>query len=168
MASLHLYEITEKYKSLLELSTSDELPPEVIADTIESIDAEWHDKAVAVAGFIRNLEHSADGIKAAADAMKKRAERLQRRADQLTSYLQFQMELMGKKRIEHDMFVLSIKKNPPSVVIDDQSLIPDIYLIKPEAPPPYPDKTSIARALKSGEEVSGCHLVQGERLDISA
>jgi len=38
--------------------------------------------------------------------------------------------------------------------------------ITPEPPPPAPDKKAIAAALKAGQEVPGCRLTHGMRLEI--
>ena len=40
------------------------------------------------------------------------------------------------------------------------------WMVQPEPPPPAPDKKAIASALKCGEDVPGCRLVQGTRVEI--
>jgi hypothetical protein len=39
-------------------------------------------------------------------------------------------------------------------------------MVQAPPPPPVPSKTAIADALKNGEDVPGCRLVQGVRLQI--
>jgi hypothetical protein len=168
MTDYRLYEITERFKELESLGAHEELPPEVIADTLEAIDAEWQDKAVAVAAFIKNLEHTADGVDEAAKSMAKRAQGLRARAASLQAYLQFQMQVMNKTKIEHDLFTISVRKNPISVVVDDAAQIPEAYWYQPPTPEKVLDKKAIAAAFKAGTEVPGAHSFQGEHVRIEA
>jgi hypothetical protein len=74
------------------------------------------------------------------------------------------MERTGLTRLAHPWLVLRIQANPPSVVIEDEGLLPDgfretittVKLLKAE----------IGKALKSGEAVPGAHLEQSTRLVI--
>lgn len=166
---MKLYELTAQYRSLEELESSDDLPPEVIRDTLEGLEGQLQDKATNVALFIRNLESAADAIDAAANTMRLRGERLRKRAQSLNEYLLFNMIGAGITKIESPFFTLQVKTNPPTVVIDMEGAIPPEYMTTPAPappPPPRPDKSAIARAFKAGEEVPGCHLEQRQRLEI--
>ena len=57
----------------------------------------------------------------------------------------------------------NIQKNPPSVVIEDESKISEEYLIKQS---PKIDKAAIKKAISAGKEVSGASLKQSESLRI--
>ena len=61
------------------------------------------------------------------------------------------------------MFNFSIQKNPVSVNITDENILPEDYLI-PQ--PPKVDKSSLKEALKNGIEVPGAELKQTEGLRI--
>lgn len=168
MSGPALYVLTEKFKAFEEFASMEDLPPEVIADTFESIEGEWEEKAVAVAAYIKNLEHIAEGIKDAIHAMEVRQVRLTNRANSLKAYLQFHFQAMGKTKLENELFVIKLAKNPPSVVIDDERAIPEKYWIQPPAPPRRIEKSAIAADIKAGHEVPGAHTFQGERLEIKA
>lgn len=168
MSGPALYVITEKFKELEALAEMEDLPPEIVADTLEGIEAEWDEKAVAVAAFIQNLEHTADGIQVAADSMHARGARLHKRAEALKAYLQFHMTAMGKQKLDNELFVIKLAKNPPAVVIDDEKQIPEKYWTQPPAPPKRLDKAAIGADIKAGKEVPGAHTFQGERLEIKA
>lgn len=163
-----LYQIADRFKALESLAEHEDLAPEIVADTLEGIDAEFEEKAVAVAAFIQNLIHTADGIEAAAEAMHDRQARLRARADSLKAYLQFQLQVMDKKKIEHELFTIRRQNNALSVVVDDEKLIPETYWYQPPAPPKQLDKKAIAADIKAGKEVPGAHLFQGEHLRIEA
>lgn len=166
---MKLYELTAQYRALEALESSDDLPPEVIRDTLEGLEGQLQEKATNVALFLRNLESTAEAIEAAADKMYERSDRLRKRAASLHSYLLFNMQAAGISKVESAYFTLQLKKNPPTVVIDSENLIPANYMRTPEPPPPpkpVPDKAAIAKAIKAGEEVPGAHSEQYERLEI--
>lgn len=160
-----LYEIGKEYLEALEALTDPELdiPLDAISDTLEGIEGQLQEKATNVAKFMRSLEATASAIKEAEQKMAQRRKAIESRADWLKDYLKRNMEHSGITKIESPWFVLSIQKNPPSVVIDDESLIPDEF--KSEVVTVKIDKASIKKACASGE-VSGAHLEQGTRLSI--
>jgi len=75
------------------------------------------------------------------------------------------METAGLAKVESPWLAVSIRKNPPRLVVAEDALIPSEYLR--HVPERYePDKSAIARALKAGEEVDGCRLETTTRLEI--
>lgn len=163
-----LYQLTAQLRELERLADEGEVPAEVLADTVEGLTGEIEVKAQNVAEFVRNLESSTAAIDGAIAEMKSRRDRIQRNADWLKGYLFTQMKASGITKISCPYFVLSIKKNPPKVVITDPGKIPCELYVYPPAPEPYPDKAAIKAALQAGQEFDGAHLEQGERLEIKA
>lgn len=161
-----LYELVRYQAELERLADSGEIPPEEIVDTLNALDGDIKEKAVQVAAFTRNLDMLSHAIREAGKAMLARADRVERRADGIRNYLLFQCQVARITKIEAPWFVLSVRKNPPGVIIDDDHAIPDEYMVQPEPPPPRPDKTKIKDAIKSGKVVPGAHLTQTERLEI--
>jgi hypothetical protein len=161
-----LYILSGEYLAIANKLSDSDMPPEVIADTLESLSGELEEKAVNVALFVRNLEATAESIKAAEKQMADRRKSLESKAESIRRYLKDNMQRTGISKIECPYFALTIKKNPPSVVIDDASLLPVDYMVTPPPPPAAPDKKLIAQAIKDGYEVPGAHLEQGERLEI--
>jgi hypothetical protein len=76
------------------------------------------------------------------------------------------MQAANITKIESPYFTLSIAKNPESVIVDCDTIIPADYFRQPETPPPVLDKTLVKKAIKDGFEVPGCHLESGVRLSI--
>lgn len=167
MSGPALYELVAQHKSLEYLATSEDLPPEVVRDTLDGLEGELRDKAVSVAHFILNLESVADSIDAAIEQMMARKLRLEKRAASLQEYLLFNMIAAGIQKVDSPYFTLTVKKNPPSVVIDSENLIPARFMKDPPPPPPpMVNKAAIAKAIKEGQEVPGAHLEQYQRLEI--
>jgi len=170
MSRLHLYELAAQHQSLMALLESDEIPAESMRDTIEALEGELEDKLIACAHVVLNLESAAIAIKNAAAKQMARAERLAKRAESLRAYMLFNAQCVGMKPIEHTDFVLRLVNNTPSVIIDNQLLIPPEFMRTPEPLPPpadVPDKAAIAKALKADIEVTGAHLLRGQRIEIA-
>lgn len=166
MTAITLYELAAEFRATADQLADLDLPPEVVADTLESISLPLEQKAVQVAAFARNLEATADQIKSAEKQMADRRKAIENRAKSVRDYLLRNMQVCGMEKIEHPLFKLAVRQNPPSVVIDNEQQIPADYLRQPETPPPAPDKTLIKQALIDGFDVPGAHLERGIRLEI--
>lgn len=161
-----LYVVASEYQRAAEQLADLELPPEVVADTLESLSGDLELKATNVAMFVRNLEGVAEQIKAAEAGMAARRKAIEQRAERIRTYLLENMQRAGISKIECPFFKLALRKNPAAVVIDDAGRVPSNLYIYPEAPAPFPDKKAIKAAIEAGEEVRGAHLEQAMRLDI--
>jgi hypothetical protein len=165
--SLKLYEIADQFRALERLEGSEEIPPEVMADTLEALDGDFEVKAIAVAKFILSLEAAAGDIQEAAKAMKARADRLSRRAEGVRAYLLFNFQSLNKKKLESPELTIARRSNPVSVQVTYSESIPQKFWVQPEPPPPHIDKRALKDALQSGEEIVGAYLESGESLRIS-
>ncbi len=167
---MSLYSLTEQYRSLLVLADSEtDIPEDVLRDTLEGLTGELTLKAQNVGRFIANQEAMATAIEEAAEGMQKRAKRLRARTAYLRQYLLGSMQAADIPRLESPDLVIAVKKNPPSVVVFDEAAVPDTFKrTPPPAPPPkpVPDKKLIADAIKAGQDVAGCRLEQGFRLEV--
>lgn len=165
-APIALYQLADQYLDAANRMADLDLDEQTIADTLEGLSGELEVKATNVAMFMRNLEASADAIKAAEAGMSARRKAIENRAKRLKDYLFEQMQRTGIDKIECPYLKLAIRDNPPAVVIDAESQIPAEFMRTPEPPPPAPDKKAIAEALKAGKEVAGAHLERGKRLEV--
>lgn len=167
-----LYVLTDQLRGLQALADTDaDIPEEVIRDTLEGLDGAIQVKATNVAMFVRNQELLADAIEAAAKSMKERAARVRRRSDSIRQYLLSNMVSAGITSVESAELSIKVKKNPPSVIVEDETVVPEQFkALPPPPPPPAPrvDKKAVADAIKAGETVPGCRLEQGNRLEIKA
>jgi len=166
MNKLNLYQLSDNYLQALDFMTDPELdlPVEAVNDTLEGLSGELEDKAVNVAKFLRNMEAAAEAIKTAEAEMARRRKALENRVQWLKAYLKGNMERTGITKIECPYFKLSIQKNPDSVDILDEAVIPAEY--KEQVISWKIDKTAIKAALKAGRAIPGAALVNGTRLAI--
>lgn len=166
MNNLTLYQLTDNYREALDVLTDPEadLPIEAINDTLEALEGELEDKAINVTKFLRNMEATAEAIKAAEADMAKRRKALENRVKWLKDYLKTNMEACDISKIECPYFKLSIQKNPPAVNILDEVAIPEQF--KEKVVTWKIHKNAIKDALKAGNNVPGAKLVSGTRLII--
>ena len=166
MNSPTLYEISQTYREALDVLTDPEndLPAEVIADTLEGLQGTLEVKAIAVAQFFKNLESTAVAIKEAEQHMSQRRKAIENRVTSMKDYLKQNMESCGIQKIESPWFALSIAKNPVAVDVLDETAIPDQFV--EIVTTRKIDKTAIKKAIESGAEVPGAVLTRGTRLAI--
>lgn len=161
-----LFEITAQFKELAALQDSDEIPPEVIADTLEGLQGDFQAKSIAVAKFILSLEANSDAITEASKAMAARAARLQKRADSIRAYLLFHFQATDQRKITTPELTISRRNNPVAVQVQFENEIPAEYWVQPPPPDLRLDKKAIKEALQSGKSVPGAYLESGERVEI--
>ena len=160
-----LYVLAQEYRATAEQLSNLELDEQTIADTLESMSGDLEVKAQNVAFVVRNLEVSADAIKAHREQQKEREDAIRKRAESMRSYLARCMEACGIEKIEGPGIALSFRKSS-AVVINEPGLIPQEFMRVKPAPPPEPDKTAISAAIKAGKEVPGAHIEQRRSLQI--
>ena len=156
---MNLYELSLAFQEVQNM----DLDPEVMKDTLDSIEDAIENKAENIAKLIRNLESDVSAYKEEEDRLKTKRQVTENKVKWLKTYLEDNMKLTGKTKFKSGMFNFSIQKNPASVNITDERIIPDEFLIQQ---PPKVDKTSLKEALKSGIEVPGAELKQTEGLRI--
>ncbi len=161
-----LYVIANDYRAAAEKLAEMDMDEQTIADTLESLSGDLEVKAQNVAFMVRNLEVTAEAIKAFEVAQAARRKAIENRAEGLKRYLAACMEATGIEKIEGPGVKLSFRKSS-AVVIDGADLIPSEYMRQPETPPPAPDKKLIGDAIKRGETVPGAHIEARKALQIA-
>lgn len=168
MTTPTLYTLALDFRAAAETLADLDMPPEVVADTLESLGGDLEVKAQNVALFARNLEATAAAIKQAEGDMAKRRKAIENRVAHLKDYLLAGMLVAGVKKIEGPYLRLGVRDNPEAVEVFDAAQIPAEFMRQPEPPPATPDLTAIKSAIKAGKEVAGCKLTRSQRLDIGA
>lgn len=158
-----LYDLTVEFQELLEMAEDPNTDPEVIADTLESLEYEIEEKADNYAKIIRELTADSKGYEAEISRLEARKKTVDNNIDRMKKSLESAMIATDKRKFKTDLFSFNIQKNPASVVIDNTLYIPDEYLIEQE---PKIDKAKIKEDLKNGVAVEGAHLEQSESLRI--
>ncbi|WP_446662992.1 siphovirus Gp157 family protein [Geobacillus sp. CCR] len=158
---MKLYELAENYAKLLEMA--EEMDSEAIVDTLEALQEAIEDKAENIGKLIRNLEADVKVIRDEEKRLAERRQAIENKIERLKSYLQEQLETAGIEKVKRPTITVSIRKNPPSVDVIDETLIPADFLI-PQ--PAKVDKRAILERLKNGEHVPGAALKQTKGVQI--
>ena len=161
----NLFEIATAYRALAEKLHDTDLPDEVIEDTLESASGDLVEKLTNIGFVIRNIDAEVSAMKDAEEKISSRRKAKENRIARLKAYALANMLATGKTKIESPYFVMGLRNNPESVVIDAESQIPADYMR--EIPASYsPDRILIKKAIQDGYEVPGCHLTRTQSLQI--
>ncbi len=122
-----LYSIQGKYQQLLNLA--EQLDPELLKDTLESIDDELETKAENVAFVIKELEGQSLILEKETKRLAERKNTINNNVKRLKQSLFDAMITANKQKIKTNLFTLDIRKNPPSLIVEDESKLLN-YLIE--------------------------------------
>ena len=153
-----LYEINEAIQEALEAAVdpeTGEITDDALLAQYEQLQMDRDQKVENIGLFIKNLEADAAAIKAETKNLAARAKAAENKAEHLRSYLQFCLD--GEK-FQSPRLAVSFRHSK-KVEVDPARLyeIPDDYLRYKE---PEPDKKAIGDALKAGQDIPGCQLVE--------
>lgn len=164
---MRLYELTAELNTAIERYNSVETDGELaeVEKVLTDLQLSFDQKAVGVAKHILNIEGNLSAVSTEVKRLQAIAKRLEAQRDWFHGYLFRQMEATNTQEVDGVTVKLKIKKNPPSVVVEDETKIPEKYWrVIPEHK--EVDKTAIKDAHKAGIGVDGTKVVQGTRLDI--
>lgn len=163
-SSLTLFEIASEYRAMeLRLRELD-CDEQTIADTLEAESGDLTDKLCAVVAVAESMEVEAAAVKAhVIDRAQKRVSALMRRAEGLKRYALETMVACNRIDIQQPDMRFRVRENPVSVVIDDETKVPEAYFFIKEVK--SIDKAAIKEALSIGA-VPGAHTERKKRLEI--
>lgn len=158
MASL--YQLTGNFMELQNLIESGE---EIHPDNLEALNDAIEDKLEGYGMLIRNIQSNIDAHKAEEERIAKNRKSMENNLKRIKEHVHHSLEAIGKRRVQANLFTFSIRSNPPSVKVFDESLLPAQYFVMPE---PIVNKKRLADDLKNGEKINGAELSRGESLVI--
>lgn len=136
-----------------------------VSQALDALRMEREAKLENVACWVKNLCAEADAIREEENRLVKRRKAAETKAANLKSWLLAAMtrEDGTTDKLKTGRVMVSVKRNPPSTVVDD-ALLPSTYKV---AKITYqPNKELIKRELLSGGEVPGAHLEYGRSVII--
>lgn len=162
---LNLYKVLNEYQDAHNylLDMDDEIPAEVIADTMEGLSGDVEIKTLNAAAYYKNVQAEIGAMKEYEASMRMRRKKLQNYNEKLKDYIKKALEICDIKQVKGDEFTISIRKSPPKVIIDSDIALEQKYIARIEI---YADKTKIKEDIKNNIEVKGAHLESGTSLVI--
>ena len=136
-----------------------------VSQALDALRMEREAKLENVACWVKNLSAEADAIREEENRLVKRRKAAETKAANLKAWLLAAMtrEDGTTDKLKTGRVMVSVKRNPPSTVVDD-ALLPSTYKV---AKITYqPNKELIKRELLSGGEVPGAHLEYGRSVVI--
>ena len=163
---MKLYEIKDLYMRFCEMVENGEIDEDAIADTLESIDGEFEDKADNIACLIKTWQAEAEAIKAEEKALAERRKVKENQINNLKTYISNTMQTLGKTKIETARNVLSFRKST-ALNISNEEWFMQKYpeLVKTEIVKSIPKK-EVTDLIKAGQEFVGAELVERMNLQI--
>ena len=116
---MKLYEMRNEILALGEFAEEYELSPEVIRDTLESLELPFIDKANDIASLIKQLEAEADMHSKEAIAQREKSLRKLNRVCYLKKYLLDNMQAINKEKIETPQNTISLRASSRVLVDND-------------------------------------------------
>ena len=167
---MKLYEISDQYAALMDMA--DDIPADALADTLESIQADFDEKAINVALVIQNLKSDENQLKEEIDRLTAKIKAIKARQDRLREYLLANMQAVKKMAIKSPLISITLKRTPAKIdkSEDWESQFVNwaqendrddlLFFYDPE-----PDTKAIMKALDNGEDIPA-KLVSGETVMI--
>lgn len=153
-----LYEINNAIQDVLDYALDPETG-EILDDALmasyDQLRMDRDEKIENIGCFIKNLEADAKAIREEEKSLADRRRAAENKAEHLRNYLQF---CLAGQKFQSPRLAVSFRKSK-KVVFDEAHLydVPDDYLRYKE---PELDKKLVAEALKAGEVIPGCELVE--------
>ena len=161
-----LYELTGAYNDIFNLAMDDEsnLDLDTLENTLQCIEASIEVKVENGIGLLRSLQAFHDNIKAEEEFHKKRRMVLENKIKSIKEYYKTGLMTLGKAKVQTVKGTMAVQNNAPSLQIDTDLLPVEYLTIVPQT---YEaNKEKIKADLKTGKEIPGAMLVQGNHLRI--
>ncbi len=152
----NLYEINAEIAACIDPETGEIIDVE----RLMGLQMDFNTKIGNIARWIKNLRSDAEAYKKEKEAFADREKKARTKEESLKNLLK---DTLQGGSFKDNQVEITFRKST-QVQVEDENQIPQQFLrVKVER---EPDKTKIAAALKAGEEVSGCTLVQNKTIQI--
>lgn len=159
---MNLFELTENYvKFFTMLEEVDEITEE-LEEMANNLNIAIEEKSDNYVKMIKNLDADVEAFKNIEKQFNKKRKTAENKIAWLKKNLQASMELQGRKRVETELFTISIQKNTPSLDITSEDNIGDEYY-KIER---TLNKKDLLKDIKEGLIIDGVGIKQSESLRI--
>lgn len=158
---MRLYDIAQEYNQLLQLVDAGELTAEMVADTLESINAEFDAKALNCMMVVAQLDSDSSGIDGQIARLKMLKSSIDASRENLVEYVKAGMLAVDKDKLDLGLFKLSIRKATVQLGEIDESKVPAKFWVTiPESK--RLDRSALL-AVRKLEEIEGVELGESKR-----
>jgi len=157
-----MYELSAEFEKLAEMLAEAETPEEfeAVESCMFSIKCDAAESVHEFCKMIADEKGNAEKIAAEIARLQARKKRHDEHVERLRNVIKALMSKFDMKKVQGDLFSVTLAKGSESVEVYDLALIPDEYIeVKTIL---QPDKAEIKKAIKAGGEVSGAKIIAGE------
>lgn len=165
---MKLYELSNEYQTLMNLVDED-IPADVISDTLEAISAEIEVKADNIACMLKNLDADISAIKAEEERLAERRRKKQASYEWFKQYLSTELRKAEVSEIETARNRISFRKSESVDITDEGAFIEwaeenrdDLLTFSP----PKINKNAVKAAIKDGANIAGAQMVEKQNIQI--
>lgn len=158
---MKLYEMATNYQ---QLSNREDLEPETIADTLDSLKDSMEVKVDNIASWMDDNTADIEFMKHRIKAMQEEKKRLINLNERLNNYLTDTLDQAEIKKMTTDQHIVAVRNYRMSTVITEPEKLTADYV--KEVHEYKPDKTAIYKALSAGKTVNGAHLEANRKATI--
>ena len=97
---MKLYEISERYRNLVELLEDESIDEEAVVAALEEVEGEFADKALNIARILKNIDAQIMVLASEMDRLAKLKKVFTNKHNRLKTYLEMQMLVSGVEKIE--------------------------------------------------------------------
>lgn len=160
---MNLYELTTDLKELQEIDFT-QVEEEQIEEVKGIIKTQIESKSAGIIAVIRNEESDIDAIKVEIKRLQELKKSKENKIENLKKYTKECLEDADIKKVSTSLGNMTVRKNPASVDVLDENLIPSEY--KKEVVEVKVDKKAILADLKEGVVIEGAALKNSTSLMI--
>lgn len=162
MANTSIYDINKAFQSIVDMVADGELTQEDFQQALAELEQSKVEKCGNAICYLNMRKQAIEAMKAEEKRISTQRKMLEKGNKSLEEAFAYVLKNMGDKEVITRYGVMKVRKNPPSVVIDDLSKVPTKY--QHQKIEVTIDKTAIKKAIQSGEKVDGARLESSERL----
>jgi hypothetical protein len=160
--SISLYEIEQEFQDLLDCDETTQEEDAAYVERLQQLVALDNDRIAKrdqCAHVLLNIGYRREAIAAERERLARMDESLAGRERRIKAYLEHVMNALGVRKLEGHISVISLRRNPASLAIDDEARIPPEYIEVRTVVQTHADKARIKAALLAGEQVPGARLI---------
>ncbi|QHJ84384.1 MAG: hypothetical protein [Bacteriophage sp.] len=159
---MKLFEINDAIKKVAD---KDDIDPETLKDTLDSLKLTRDAKLDGLAGLI---ERDTADIDFLANKIKQLTEQKKQRQNQKENLLRYMTEVIdnaGIKELHTKHYILKPRNYRQKTIISDERKLPKDYIVTKEVS--SIDKRKLYQDMKDGQEIPGAHLEPNRKTTIS-
>lgn len=161
MSEITLRDLTASYMNIMMIA--EDLDEESLRTALSEINDSADAKIINIIKVIKEYEDRLLAIKDEINRLNERKTSTQNTIDRLKEYIKESMTVMNKKKIESDLYTVTLANNAPSVRVIDEKKIPlDFFEEKTEL---KLDKKALKEYLKQND-CEGAELIQAQSIRV--